>query len=333
MLLKNILIRYFIITSIIILQLLIILSKSTFFIWVFIELKMFLILVLLYQITVKFNIYFRKLLIIIWYFVIQVLRRFFIFIGFLKYKFIMSLYIGILLKIGFFPLLYWVVYIYKKIPWIDIFVIGYLRKVGLFILFRKFIIKYGLYKKFFFFVLFISYILRLVGIYSRIKNLKILAGWSSLKNFSILFFLNIYNSNLSIVLFFLYGIIFLYFCKFMNNLNISSLVELNKLLMFKLNLVNFIKFCIIFFFFLGLPPFIIFFIKIIFTFFLREILDLWFIIFLILIILFQILVYIKVINYVLINLNLKYFIQNFKNLSLINILKFFLFSGVFLYII
>lgn len=99
-------------------QILIISRKSLFLIWVGLELKMFFLLALIYQSSQSHSFFilnYRKLLVVIWYFLIQVIGRFLIVIGILNNSLTFILLIGLLLKIGFYPLFYWVVFLYRSL--------------------------------------------------------------------------------------------------------------------------------------------------------------------------------------------------------------------------
>lgn len=160
-------------------QIFIIRRNSLFLVWVGLEIKMFFLLALIYQSSQShrfFILNYRKLLVVVWYFLIQVVGRFLIVIRLLNNSLKFILLIGLLLKIGFYPLFYWVVFLYRSLTWGDIFITGYLRKVGLFFLFIKFIKRKGQLKSLIFLVFIMTYFFSLVGIYNHVKKLKILAG-------------------------------------------------------------------------------------------------------------------------------------------------------------
>jgi len=314
--------RLLLVLNIIIIQCIILLRKNLFFLWVCIELNMFIVLGMLrnYTFVKRFN----SWLVIIWYFILQVVGRFLLFIGFVKIKFYWLLFLGILLKIGFFPLLYWVVYLYKSIKWLDIFVLGYLRKIGLLRVLKQLLNNSGSIKQSFIVIFLFRYIIRLIGIYYKINNLKLLTGWSSLNKLSIIIFFSFIKNLIALKMLYYYGLVFFFFCLLMNNIKEDKLLNIVKYLKNNHSLIYKILFQRLFLIFVGLPPFIIFLIKVVIMFWICNISSIPLFILFSIIIFIQILIYVKVFKF------LRYkMVSNIKFISFVKI-KIFLFLVIIL---
>nr|WLN31320.1 NADH dehydrogenase subunit 2 [Vorticeros sp. n. MW-2019] len=200
---------------------------------------------------------------VLWYFITQVISTFLVLVCFLTDSFIIFLYIGLMIKVGLFPLYYWVVYVYRSISWFDIFIVGYISKVGVFFIFYN-LVESGQNNIFLIMVLLGVCLFSSYGIYSNVNDFKSMIGWSSINNMSLIFILNLLDPGSGWLMFILYGLVFFLFCFYCSQNNTQCLsscwVDSIK------GTVNLYLFIFLFMFMLGLPPFIIFWVKVIIIF-------------------------------------------------------------------
>jgi len=193
----------------------------------------------------------------------------------------------------FMPLhFWWVPFLYERLNNKDLFIIGYLSKIGLFFLFRYFfLMKKNI--QWLSLILLISFFCGLVGIYLNINNLKIMIGWSRVRKFSLLLLLNCLKILWRGVLLVFYGFNFYLFCRLVKNYdwnlkNLISMMQNNR------NKNDVIFFSFIFLNLIGLPPRVLFWVK--FIIFSKIILTFgfYFAVLIVLLIFLQIIVYVNI---------------------------------------
>lgn len=125
----------------------------------------------------------------IYYFLVQVFGRLtFLWGNIIKFYLIGVL--GLCLKMGISPFFWWVPSIFKRLDWFSIIIIGTIQKVPSFIILR---ILFDITRILGLFICISGLIISILGINYNNKDLKVLMGWSSVGNMSLIYYLLVVN--------------------------------------------------------------------------------------------------------------------------------------------
>lgn len=214
--------------------------NNWFIVWLGFELNMFCILPFFKET--------KKKGMELYYFIVQVIGTLFLLWGcILKFNSLFGL-IGLFIKLGFFPFFWWVPLMVSKLNWFAIYILTVIQKIPSLFLIRWFDIQENQILIIGMFTLRV----RIIGMYNSVKSLKLLFGWSSVIKTSLAIQLIVLrNSFICLCFFLLYSIISLYCCLCFYKSKFNSLRKLIKLR--GKELVWLFKGLLSLFFFTGIP--------------------------------------------------------------------------------
>lgn len=236
----------------------------------------------------------EKVYLALWYFLIQVVGRYFFLLGgVLKIKGLIIL--ALMFKIGLFPFPQWAPYFYKRLNWMEIFILGIVAKVGPIIILVKLIAPIDGYY-ILIYLLLMTY--GTVGIFRKINNLKIMFGWSSLVKMSLVVMFSHEKVYYSVLYFFTYSFVFFILCL---RLRKNKIKDISVLLAQKRNsrsLFSVFTIVMALLWMVGLPGFPIFWVKVCFLNWLVKDLAVGLVVIVSLLMVVQMLIYIKIRLYI-----------------------------------
>nr|WMD28011.1 NADH dehydrogenase subunit 2 [Elaphrothrips spiniceps] len=190
------------------------------------------------------------------YFIFQCLGSSMFLLGMLEYFNIEVLIFGLMIKLGFFPMQFWVVSVCKGLNWMTFFILMTFQKI--LPLFFLLLFLPNIFILLFIFLLLNSMMGNIMSINQY--ELRSLMVFSSLNHMSWMFFCKMLSWMFFYIYFFLYSVMLLMLCIFFFLKNIYFFNQLFYINMYTYMLM-FIM--IIFLSFLGFPPFLGFFLKLI----------------------------------------------------------------------
>jgi len=181
----------------------IIFSKKIFLIWLGLELTVFLTIPL-FSIILKKTV-FRNLSSGFLYYFFSMVGSLLMLFSFLS-KLQIFLFLGLLIKLGIFPLLIWVPTVLFNLKWLKLFFVLILKKLPLFYLLYTLFSKNNCT-----WIFVISIILGIFGLFSSSKNFKLFFCWSSVVKSGFISIIFFKKSFLGMgVLLYLFNIRFIY---------------------------------------------------------------------------------------------------------------------------
>ena len=185
-------------------RILIFFSENLFLSWFLIDLNMFFAASFFFK---KNFLYSSKAF---YYYFLQIFGSFLFLVGLLMVRPIISIS-GLFVKLGIFPFFFWLPKIMSDFSWPSVAVVLVLQKIAplyLLSIFKNGIVGYK-------FLLFCSFFLRLGGMFLSRSNLKLLLGWSSIKNTTIVVFLIPFEFQMATFYFIMYSLGVVLVCFFM----------------------------------------------------------------------------------------------------------------------
>lgn len=183
----------------------------------------------------------------IYYFLVQVFGRLTFLWGNLVGGYLMGI-VGLCLKMGISPFFWWVPAIFKRLDWFSIVVIATIQKIPSFIILRR---LFDISRYLGLFICISGLIISVLGINYSNKDLKILMGWSSVGNMSLIFYLLIINLEAAYLFFIFYFICFITISHLLLN-NSIKIIKKIRISSVKVDLILTIRTGILIF--AGLPP-------------------------------------------------------------------------------
>jgi len=178
--------------------------KKIFLIWIGLELRVF-STIPLFSTNFKKTI-FQNFTNMFLYFFYQIIGSLIIFCGFL-FKIKILFVLGVLLKLGVFPLIVWIPILLSSLDWFSFFFLMVLKKIPLFYL------VYSLASgKKFVWIFLITILQGVLGLFFSKNNFKIFLCWSSVIKRSLICLVFLINPFYGWVYFFFYGILMFLIC-------------------------------------------------------------------------------------------------------------------------
>lgn len=166
--------------------------------------------------------------------------------------------LGVLLKLGVFPFFFWVSPLITDLKWFSIFVILVLKKIPGFFILRH---TLDLDSFWVFWCCFFTLVVSTIYLYNQVTSLKSLLAWSSINKRGLLVLLCSSSFLVFIVYFVVYRLLVSLICFFFRfekkEGNYLGSYFFSKQSLFYVGLL-------VFFFFVGLPPFLVFIYKVLF---------------------------------------------------------------------
>jgi len=197
----------------------IIFSKKIFLIWLGLELTVFLTIPL-FSIILKKTV-FRNLSSGFLYYFFSMVGSLLMLFSFLS-KLQIFLFLGLLIKLGIFPLLIWVPTVLFNLKWLKLFFVLILKKLPLFYLLYTLFSKNNCT-----WIFVIRIILGIFGLFSSSKNFKLFFCWSSVVKSGFISIIFLKNPFWGWVFYFIYLILGLFIC-FLKYLKKSDKIFFSK---------------------------------------------------------------------------------------------------------
>lgn len=186
-------------------------SNKVFLVWVGLEVNMFGIIPFLNSNNTKNTLLLTRSEIkaSFFYFLVQVIGRLLFAWGRILREWYIIRVIGLIIKIGTVPFIWWVPSIICRLDWISIGIIRTIQKIPSIVLLR---IIFDIDFKLCLYVRLVGFALARVGIKFSQKKLKLLISWSSISKMRILLVLLVVKNMLGLLYYIFYRILTLIFC-------------------------------------------------------------------------------------------------------------------------
>lgn len=183
----------------------------------------------------------------IYYFLVQVFGRLTFLWGNMVGGYLIGA-IGLCIKMGISPFFWWVPSIFKQLDWFSIIIIATIQKIPSFFILR---LIFDISSMLGLFIAISGLIVSVIGINYKKKDLKVLMGWSSVGNMSLICYLLIINIEAAYSYFFCYVLCFLIISNLLLKNTIKK-IKKKSVASIKADLIIIIRIGILIF--AGLPP-------------------------------------------------------------------------------